>query len=60
MAANGYRPMTPRELAEDDALIDKVRGRRYCSVHRDQEMIPMLPGMDVCPVSHGEEEGPEE
>jgi hypothetical protein len=52
--------MTPRELAEDDALIDKVRGRRYCSVHRDQEMIPMLPGMDVCPVSHGEEEGPEE
>ncbi|GCB49492.1 hypothetical protein SNL152K_6831 [Streptomyces sp. NL15-2K] len=50
MAANGYRPLTPRQLAEEERLIDQVRGRRYCRVHRDQQMIPLLAGVDVCPV----------
>jgi hypothetical protein len=49
MAANGHRPMTPRQLAEDEQRIDQVRGRRYCRVHRNQQMIPLLPGVDVCP-----------
>ncbi|MFD5491662.1 hypothetical protein ACFWH4_01640 [Streptomyces sp. NPDC127091] len=49
MAANGYRPMTPTQLAADDRQTDQVRGRRHCRVHREQQMIPLLPGMDVCP-----------
>ncbi len=49
MAADGYGPMTPRQLAEDERQIDQVRGRRYCRVHRDQQMIPLLAGVDVCP-----------
>ena len=49
MAANGYRPMTPRELAEEEYRIDQVRGRRYCRVHPHQQMIPLLPGVDACP-----------
>ncbi|MBQ1090644.1 hypothetical protein [Streptomyces sp. B93] len=48
MAAR-YRPMTPRQLAEDEHRTDHERGRRYCRVHRDQQMIPTLPGLDVCP-----------
>ncbi|MEU3252885.1 hypothetical protein [Streptomyces sp. NPDC006997] len=48
MAAR-YRPMTPRQLAEDEYRIDHARGRRYCRVHRDQQMISILPGVDVCP-----------
>jgi hypothetical protein len=50
MAVNGYRPLSPRQLAEDERNIDQVRGRRRCRVHREQQMIPMLPGMDICPL----------
>lgn len=49
MAASRPRVLTPRMLAEDEHRIDQVRGRRYCRVHRDQQMIPLLPGLDVCP-----------
>ncbi|MFB8772967.1 hypothetical protein [Streptomyces broussonetiae] len=48
MAAR-YRPLTPRQLAEDEHRTDHERGRRYCRVHRDQQMIPVLPSLDVCP-----------
>ena len=50
MAANGYRPPTPRQLAEEELLIDQVRGRRHCRVHPQQQMIPLLAGVDICPV----------
>lgn len=49
MAANGYRTLTPRQLADDERRIDHVRGRRYCRVHPTQQMIPLLAGVDVCP-----------
>lgn len=49
MAANGYRPLTRRDLDEEEHLVDHVRGRRYCQVHPHQQMIPLLPGVDVCP-----------
>lgn len=49
MAANGYRPMSPRQLADDEFRIDQIRGRRYCREHPRQQMIPLLPGVDVCP-----------
>jgi hypothetical protein len=54
MAANGYRPQTPRQLAADELHIDQARGRRYCRVHRQQQMLPLLAGVDVCPVCSGE------
>jgi hypothetical protein len=48
-ASNRPRVLGPRGLAEDEHRIDQARGRRYCPVHRDQQMIPLLPGVDVCP-----------
>lgn len=50
MAANGYRPMSRKELAEDEWRIDHARGRRYCRVHPQQQMISLLPRVDVCPI----------
>ncbi|GEC05923.1 hypothetical protein SSP24_35780 [Streptomyces spinoverrucosus] len=50
MAANGYRPLTTRQLADEERQIDQVRGRRHCRVHRDQQMMPLLAGVDICPV----------
>lgn len=52
--AAGYRTPTPRDLAQDELLIDRAGGRRYCPVHRDQEMIALVPGVDRCPLPHGE------
>lgn len=49
MAATGYRPLTRRDLAEEEYRLDQVRGRRYCRVHPQQQMIPLLRGVDVCP-----------
>jgi hypothetical protein len=43
---------TPRDLAEDDWLMDTYRGRRYCPRHPTQQMIP-LGVADVCPLEHG-------
>ncbi|WP_128803742.1 MULTISPECIES: hypothetical protein [unclassified Streptomyces] len=48
-ASNRPRVLGPRALAEDEHRIDQARGRRYCPVHRDQQMIPLLPGLDACP-----------
>lgn len=48
-ASNRPRVLTRKGLAEDEYRIDQVRGRRYCRTHRDQQMIPLLPGVDVCP-----------
>lgn len=48
MAAK-HRPPTPKELAEDEYRIDHIRGRRRCPVHRHQQMIRLLPGVDICP-----------
>lgn len=57
MTASGSRPpMSSRELALDEAMIDLSRGRRHCPVHRNQEMLPLLPGKDYCPLSHDEGE----
>jgi hypothetical protein len=57
MTASGSRtPMSPRELALDEALLDMSRGRVNCPVHRDQQMMPLLPGKDFCPLPHGEDE----
>ena len=59
MAATGYRPPTPRQLAEDEYRTDQVRGRRYCRVHPQQQMIPLLAGVDICPVcAEGESQNP--
>ena len=55
-AGNGYRPPTPRELAEDERTIDSIWGRRHCKTHPSQEMIPMGAGLDMCPLPHGEDE----
>jgi hypothetical protein len=50
MVTNGRpRTLTFKALAEDECRVDQIRGRRYCPVHRRQQMIPLLPGMDVCP-----------
>lgn len=43
------RILTRKDLDEDEYLIDKGWGRRYCPVHRTQQMIPLLPGLDTCP-----------
>ncbi len=53
-----YRPPTPRLLAEEEWKLDHSRGRRYCPVHRTQQMMPLLAGVDVCPLPHGEDEPP--
>jgi hypothetical protein len=53
-AGNGYRPPTPREMAHDDLITDRGRGRRYCPAHPSQEMVPLLAGVDVCPLPHDE------
>jgi hypothetical protein len=55
-ASNKYRPPTTRDIAEDDWQTDNARGRRYCPVHRSQQMIPMLarPDLDMCPLPHSE------
>lgn len=51
MAANTRsRIPTRKELAEEEYRIDQGRGRRNCPVHRSQQMMPLLPGLDVCPV----------
>lgn len=55
-AGNGYKPPTPRELAEDERTIDTIRGRRYCTTHPTQQMIPIAAGLDGCPLPHGEDE----
>ncbi|RSN13726.1 hypothetical protein DMH25_08005 [Streptomyces sp. WAC 01325] len=55
-ARTGYKPPTKKALAEEEWRLDHVRGRRYCPVHRDQAMMPVLFGMDVCPLSHAETE----
>lgn len=52
-----YRPPTRRELDEDWRL-NRVRGRRYCEVHRDQQMMRLAPGLDLCPLPHDEGESP--
>ncbi|MFI8535315.1 hypothetical protein ACIGMX_34360 [Streptomyces aquilus] len=49
---------TRKELAEEEYRIDQVRGRRRCPVHRSQQMIPLLAGVDVCPAC-GPEDSPE-
>ena len=49
-ASNGYKPLAPRQLAEEEQRLDRIRGRRHCRVHPQQEMIPLLAGVDVCPV----------
>lgn len=58
MAANGYRPSTPRQLADDEQRMDRARGRRHCRVHPQQQMMPLLAGVDVCPVCPGESQRP--
>ncbi|MCZ4605009.1 hypothetical protein O3S80_14915 [Streptomyces sp. Lzd4kr] len=50
-----YGPPTPKQLAEDEWNVDHARGRRYCPVHRDQQMISLVPGVDRCPLQHGED-----
>ncbi|GGX94871.1 hypothetical protein [Streptomyces fructofermentans] len=47
MAAD--RALTSRQLAASELEIDQVRGRRYCRTHPHQQMIPLLPGVDICP-----------
>ncbi|MBY8342038.1 hypothetical protein LXH13_06025 [Streptomyces spinosirectus] len=50
MAASNRLPVpTRKQLEEDEHRVDQARGRRYCRVHREQQMIPLLPGVDVCP-----------
>jgi hypothetical protein len=49
-ASTRQRTPTSRDLAEDEYRTDQIRGRRYCPVHRSQQMMPLLPGLDVCPV----------
>lgn len=42
---------TPKELASEDWLVNKVKGRRKCPEHRQQDMIPL--GLrDLCPLPH--------
>lgn len=48
-ASNGYRPLSRKELEEDEWRIDNERGRRYCRTHPEQQMMPILPHLDVCP-----------
>lgn len=50
--SNRPRVLTRKGLAEDEHRIDQIRGRRYCPTHRDQQMIPLLPGLDMCPACH--------
>lgn len=52
MPANSPRILTRKDLDEDEHRVDQVRGRRYCRTHRDQQMIPLLPGLDMCPACH--------
>ena len=54
--ANGYRPMSPRELAEDEWKIDNTHTRQTCPVHKGQQMLMLSvsPRMDVCPLPHDE------
>lgn len=52
-ARNGYKPPTPKDLAEEEWRLNTARGRRYCPVHPDQQMMPLLLGMDMCPLPHG-------
>ncbi|MGW6731127.1 hypothetical protein [Streptomyces sp. NPDC055013] len=56
--SNGYRPPTQRELESEDWRLNHIRGRRYCEVHSDQQMMPLAPGLDLCPLPHGEGESP--
>lgn len=50
VATTRQRTPTGRDLAEEEYRIDQIRGRRYCRVHRSQQMMPLLPGLDICPV----------
>ena len=54
-ARTRYGPPTPKQLAQDEWNIDNAGGRRYCPVHRDQQMISLVPGVDRCPLPHGED-----
>ncbi|MEU2780510.1 hypothetical protein [Streptomyces sp. NPDC007110] len=58
--AAGYRTPTPRDLAEDEWLTDHAGGRRHCPVHRNQQMIALVPGVDRCPLPHGEGADPDQ
>ncbi|MER7936842.1 MULTISPECIES: hypothetical protein [unclassified Streptomyces] len=59
MAVKSCRPPTREQLAEGESAIDRVRGRRYCRIHPQQQMIPLLAGVDVCPACRGAEpQGP--
>lgn len=49
-AGTPHRIPTRKDLAEDEYRVDQSRGRRYCPVHGSQQMIPLLPGKDFCPV----------
>jgi hypothetical protein len=50
-ASNRYRIPSPKDIAEDDWMMDTCRGRRFCPQHPRQQMIPM--GMtDMCPLEH--------
>lgn len=49
-ASTRQRVPTSRDLAEDEYRTDQIRGRRHCRVHRSQQMMPLLAGLDVCPV----------
>jgi hypothetical protein len=44
-----------RALDAEDWRVDNLRPRKYCPVHRNQQMLPpMAPGLsDVCPIPHG-------
>lgn len=50
-------PLTQKQLEAEDALIDRAWGRRMCPVHPQQEMIPLLPGLDTCPCCEGTPQG---
>ena len=56
--SNRYRPPTPRQLAEEEWQLDHARGRRYCKVHPDQQMMPLTSTLDLCPLPHGEGDSP--
>jgi hypothetical protein len=56
LMAAGYRPPTPREIAEDEWITDRGRGRKRCPQHPTQQMIPMAAGLDMCPLPHGDDE----
>lgn len=57
MSATRRRPMNSTELGTDEWRVDRGRGRRHCRVHPQQEMIPLAPHLDACPLPHPQAEG---